>query len=110
MKGNLMRINYKQLGQSIKSYRLKRNLTQEKLAEMCNLSTPHISNIERGTESISFSTLEKLLENLQINFDFIVYEKSNSSNLQCNNCKHKNFNIHLLSDLKHFNINSDYKS
>lgn len=105
-----MRINYKQLGQSIRNYRLLRNLTQEKLAEKCDLSTPHISNIERGTESISFSTLEKLLENLQVKIDFIIYEGNNKNNLQCDNCKYKSFNIHLLSDLKLYNINSDYKS
>lgn len=104
-----MKINYKQLGQVIKKYRLSRNLTQEKLAEMCDLSTPHISNIERGTESISFSTLEKLLENLQVKIDFIIYEENNN-NLQCDNCKYKSFNMHLLSDLKLYNINSDYKS
>lgn len=105
-----MKINYKRLGQSIKNYRLLRNLTQEKLAEMCNLSTPHISNIERGTEAISFSTLEKLLENLQVEFDFIIYEGNNNNNIQCNNCKYKSFNIHLISDLKLYNINSDYES
>lgn len=105
-----MRINYKQLGQSIKNYRLSRNLTQEKLAEMCDLSAPHISNIERGTQSISFSTLEKLLENLQVKIDFIIYEGNNNTNLRCINCKYKSFNMHLLSDLILYNINSDYEA
>ena len=42
-----MIINYKQIGLKTKEYRLKQNLTQEELAEKCNLSTVYISNIER---------------------------------------------------------------
>lgn len=106
-----MRINYKQLGQSIKNYRLSKNLTQEKLAEMCDLSTPHISNIERGTQSISFLSLEKILETLNLKMAVEIYETiSTNINPRCNNCKYKNFNMHLLSDLIRYNINSDYES
>ncbi|MBS5801504.1 MAG: helix-turn-helix transcriptional regulator [Brachyspira sp.] len=102
-----MRINYKQLGQSIKKYRLAKNLTQENLAEMCNLSTPHLSNIERGTPSISFATLEKILENLNANIIFQIYEENNTDiNPQCNSCEYK-VSYKMIKEIV---INSHYKS
>ena len=59
-KERCMSINYKKIGQKIKEYRLKNNLTQEEFAELCNLSTIHISNIERGRTCISLFTLKKM--------------------------------------------------
>ena len=53
-----MTFNYKQLGKKIKNFRLEKRLSQEKLAELCNLSTSYISYIETGKKKINFSKLE----------------------------------------------------
>ena len=39
---------------------MKRNLTQEQLAELANVGRNTVSNIERGESSPSIETLEKL--------------------------------------------------
>lgn len=44
----------------VKFERMKRNLTQEQLAELADLGRNTVSNIERGESSPSIETLEKL--------------------------------------------------
>lgn len=41
-------IDYKTIGSRIWQCRLSRNLSQEKLAELCDVGTTHISHIETG--------------------------------------------------------------
>lgn len=55
-----MTIDYRAIGQRIRSLRLQNNLTQETLAEMTNLSNQHISNIETGSTKLSLQTLVKI--------------------------------------------------
>ena len=42
-------LDYSKLGKRIKEQRLKKHLTQEKLAEIVNIATSNISHIERAT-------------------------------------------------------------
>ena len=44
-------------------------MSQEKLAELCNLSTSYISYIETGKKKINFSKLEKLAQILEFTID-----------------------------------------
>ena len=53
-----MVINYKKVGLKIKEVRLKKRLSQETLAEKCNLSTAYISYIEQGKKSLSLKVDE----------------------------------------------------
>ena len=72
-----MSINYRKLGQKIKQFRLTKGLSQEELAEKCNLSTSYISYIETGKKKINFSQLEKDLKSVLIplgNFFTVVME------------------------------------
>ena len=57
-----------------KTVRIKRKLSQETLAELCNLSSSYISYIETGKKRLSFATLEKLSKYL--NFDIDIYDKN----------------------------------
>ena len=50
-------INYVNLGKKIKSTRKERGYTQEKLAEICDISTGFLGHIERGTRKLSLDTL-----------------------------------------------------
>ena len=61
-----MSINYRKLGQKIKQFRLTKGLSQEELAEKCNLSTSYISYIETGKKKINFSQLEKISNELKL--------------------------------------------
>jgi transcriptional regulator with XRE-family HTH domain len=76
-KGKTMKINYKLIGKQIKEFRLAKNLTQEQLAELCDISNIHISNIERGSGSISLATLEKLARELDFEINVNIYSKEN---------------------------------
>ena len=48
------------LGQKIKFERIKRKLSQEQLAELCDISVHGISNIETGKTDIRYTNLQKL--------------------------------------------------
>ncbi len=52
-----MNIDLVKLGQKIKFERIKRNLSQEKLAELANLSVHGLSNIETGKTDIRYTNL-----------------------------------------------------
>ena len=69
-----MTINYQRIGKKIRALRIKRKLSQETLAELCNLSSSYISYIETGKKRLSFATLEKLSKYL--NFDIDIYDKN----------------------------------
>lgn len=55
-----------QFGKQVKFYRLKANLSQEKLAEKCGLHRTYISSVERGERSISLANIEKIATALEI--------------------------------------------
>jgi len=56
----------KELGEKIKRVRKQRNLTQEELAEMVDISPRSLSNIEVGACFVKSETLEKIIESLNI--------------------------------------------
>ena len=62
------------LGAKIQEIRKAKHITQEKLAEMINMDTSNLSNIERGKKFMTSVTMEKLVKALNITekdlFDF----------------------------------------
>ncbi|MDD4496048.1 MAG: helix-turn-helix transcriptional regulator, partial [Eubacteriales bacterium] len=48
-----MKLDYKAIGKRIKIQRIQKDMTQDKLAELTNLSNPHISNVESGSTQVS---------------------------------------------------------
>lgn len=56
----------KELGEKIKRVRKSRNLTQEELAEMIDISPRSLSNIEVGVSFVKAETLEKIISSLDI--------------------------------------------
>ena len=67
-------LNYKAIGARIKTARKNKGLTQEKLAEICSLSTAHIGHIERGTRIPSVDTLFKISEELSVSVDWLLFD------------------------------------
>lgn len=49
--------------------RLARGLSQQRLAELCGLTQPHLAKIESGRLSIQFSTAVRLAESLGVAVD-----------------------------------------
>ena len=57
---------YKSLGDRIRRERLRVGITQEKLAELTDLSTAFIGQIERGDNRASLITIEKIANALDV--------------------------------------------
>ncbi|MBQ8459866.1 helix-turn-helix transcriptional regulator [bacterium] len=67
----------KLFGKHLKSIRQSRGLTQQELAELINLQPNTIGQIEIGYKAVSFSTLEKLAEKLNIDYkEFFNFEEN----------------------------------
>ena len=54
------------LGETVRHYRKRAELSQEKLAEKAELSTVFISHVERGVENISVDALARIAKALGI--------------------------------------------
>ena len=54
---------------NIKKFRLEKGLTQEKLSELCNISTDYLSEIERGKKTPSLKRFIIIAEKLEVPFD-----------------------------------------
>ena len=72
-------INYVNLGEKIKSTRKERGYTQEKLAEICDISTGFLGHIERGTRKLSLDTLFCIATVLNVSIDYLLIDSANKS-------------------------------
>lgn len=63
--------------ENVKYYRLKKNLSQAKLAEKCNLSSGMIGKIESYSTNPSFKTIEKISKALHIEPHMLFLDRSN---------------------------------
>ena len=67
------------IGKRIQEFRKKRNLTQEELSEILDITPHYLSSLERGIYNIKLETLVKILNTLEVSADEIfcdVVEKS----------------------------------
>lgn len=67
-----MNVDYGEIGLRVAKRRKLLNLTQEELAEMAELSTTHIQNIERASSKCSIDSLMKLSAALQVTPDYLL--------------------------------------
>jgi transcriptional regulator with XRE-family HTH domain len=65
-------VNYVALGSKVRTIRLQTGMSQEKLGELCQLSTAFIGHIERGTRKLSVDTLVRIASALQVSTDFLL--------------------------------------
>lgn len=73
-------MDYKAIGNRIRTYRKQKNFSQEKLAEKINISTTHMSHIETGTTKLSLPVLVKIAEVLDISTDIFLFGEQHSKN------------------------------
>ena len=56
----------KTVGQRIRSYRIQRGLSQEKLAELCGCHPTYIGQLERGEKNATLESVDKIVSALNI--------------------------------------------
>ena len=67
-------------GKNVRLQREKLKISQEKLAELCDLHRTYIGAIERGERNVSLENIQKIAEGLQVKisdlFDGIDVKKN----------------------------------
>lgn len=54
------------LADNIRAFRKSRNISQEELADLCNLHRTYVGSVERGERNVTLSTLEVLAAALDV--------------------------------------------
>jgi len=72
-------INASTLGNAIRQARLDKNISQEQLAEMVDITPTHIKHIEGGHRKPSVDVLFKIIEVLQLSIDNLVFDNNINS-------------------------------
>lgn len=74
-------INFEKIAGTLKEIRLAKGFTQDYIADMANVNTSHISNIENNRVKVSLSTLVQICNALDVTVDYVLageYITSNS--------------------------------
>ena len=74
-------MNYYEIGQRIRKYRKAKKLTQEKLAELADISVTHMSHIESGNTKLSLPVLVSLSEILDVQTDDLLRDQAVGRNV-----------------------------
>lgn len=64
----------KSLGMRIKAARKERNLTSEKLSEMCNINATYLRQIEGGTKTPSLPMFITICEQLKVSPNYLLQD------------------------------------
>lgn len=67
-----MKIDYKVIGQRIKIARIKKDITQETVADIVDITPAHMSNIETGKTKVSLPTLISIANALSVSVDELL--------------------------------------
>lgn len=67
-------LDYVALGTRIRKARKEKQVTQERLGEICELSTANIGHIERGTRIPSLDTLFRIAQALDVSMDYLIFD------------------------------------
>ena len=68
----------KALGTKIKYLRKRNNLSQEQLAELCNLHPTYIGQLERGEKNASIGSIYKISKSLNISLSDLFLNIDNT--------------------------------
>ena len=69
------------LGQNLKEYRKNKDLTQQELANLTNLSRSYIAGLERNAYNPSLSTLQAIAQVLSVSVDVLLGNEVDSNKL-----------------------------
>ena len=68
----------KKFGKNVKIERIKKDLTQEQLAEIMNVSQNYIASIERGKANMSLAKVLELSESLGVKIEKLLIFNNNN--------------------------------
>lgn len=72
LESNVMDADNNSIGMNIKNARMEKGLSQEKLAEILDITNTHISYIETGTKAPSLDMLIKIANALDVSADDLL--------------------------------------
>ncbi len=72
-------MNYFEIGQRIRKIRKAKGFSQERLAEMTNISVTHMSHIETGNTKLSLEVFYNIVNALECTSDELLYDMEISS-------------------------------
>ena len=72
-------LNFERIGEKLRIIRLSKNLTQEYIANVADVNTSHISNIENNRVKVSLSTLVQICNALNTTVDYVLSEEYNDT-------------------------------
>ena len=79
----MISMNQKAIGRRIKAAREKKQLTQEQLAELVDLSPMHVSVIERGVKLPKLETLINIANVLNVSADVLLQDVVHNQTKLC---------------------------
>ena len=82
---HLKKVDYTAVGRKIREQRERLKITQEQLAEMCEISPSYIGHIERGSRNLSMNTAIQLCSVLEIGLDYLFLDSA-EDNSEITNC------------------------
>lgn len=91
----------RKIGLRIKAVRNAAKMTQETLAERCNISVEAVSNIERGVNYPHFETLIQIAKTLNCRLSVILDDDIDNET----NRKRANLEATLIANLKNLSDN-----
>ena len=68
-------IDFSKIAKKLREVRISKGLTQEYVANMANVNTSHISNIENQRVKISLPTLVRVCRALDVTVDYILSDE-----------------------------------
>lgn len=78
-------IDYEKLGLKIKELRQSKGLTQERLGELVDCNTSHISNIENNHTKVSLNVLLSIANSLNSSIDYLLSNQYENPSLALDN-------------------------
>ena len=88
-----MAVDYFSIGSRIRYFRTQHNISQEAMAEKCQLSRSHYGYIERGEKAPSLESLIRIANVLEIPSDELLVD-----NLTCSTSKRSGDDYYVLMD------------
>lgn len=64
------------LAENIRAFRKEKNISQEKLAEICKLHRTYVGSVERGERNVTLSTLEAFSTALGVSITQLLAKRS----------------------------------
>lgn len=77
-----MKIDYEAIGERIRNERRKKGISQERLAELSNLSVNNVSHIECGNTKFSLPSIVAIVNALDITVDYLLMDVVDNSLIQ----------------------------